>query len=98
MNKYFTCKNGQNISWTSVCDGYNQCLDGTDERNCNFILIYLLQILIGFFLGYCQGDVYACLQGNNVSCKIACATYGRVTCLSYQNKRACEQYIREHSS
>ncbi len=49
------------------------------------------------FLGYCQGDVYACLQGNNVSCRFACTTYGRVTCLSYQNIRACEQYIREYN-
>ncbi|CAF3470792.1 unnamed protein product [Rotaria sp. Silwood1] len=81
MNNFFICKNGQNISWTFVCDGYNQCIDGSDERNC-----------------YCQGDVYACLQGNNVSCRIACATYGRVTCLTYQNIRACEQYIQEHSS
>lgn len=48
-------------------------------------------------IGYCQGDVYACLQGNNVSCRVACATYGRVTCLTYQNTRACEQYIRERS-
>ena len=47
------------------------------------------------FLGYCQGDVYACLQGNNVSCRLACLTYGRVTCLTYQNTRACEQYLRE---
>ena len=49
------------------------------------------------FIGYCQGDVYACLQGNNVSCRVACATYGRVTCLTYQNTRACEQYLRERS-
>ncbi|CAF1139924.1 unnamed protein product [Rotaria sordida] len=81
MNNFFACKNGQNISWTSVCDGYNQCKDDSDEQNC-----------------YCQGDVYACLQGNNVSCRIACATYGRVTCLTYQNTRACEHYIHEHSS
>lgn len=47
------------------------------------------------FLGYCQGDIYACLQGNNVSCRLACPTYGRVTCLTYQNTRACEQYLRE---
>ncbi|CAF1310018.1 unnamed protein product [Adineta steineri] len=78
MNKYFICQNGENISWTSVCDGFNQCIDGSDERNC-----------------YCQGDTYACLQGNNVSCKVACATYGRVTCLTYQNSRACEQYIQK---
>ena len=45
-------------------------------------------------LGDCQGDVYPCLQGNNVSCRVACATYGRVTCLTYQNTRACEQYLR----
>ncbi|CAF3415573.1 unnamed protein product [Rotaria sp. Silwood1] len=81
MNTYFVCKNGQNVSWTSVCDGRNQCTDGSDERNC-----------------YCQGDVYACLQGNNVSCRVACTTYGRVTCLTYQNTRACEQYIRERSN
>lgn len=49
------------------------------------------------FAGYCQGDVYACLQGNNVSCRIACPTYGRVTCLTYQNTLACEQYLRERS-
>jgi len=81
MSAYFVCKNGQNVSWTSVCDGRNQCTDGSDEHNC-----------------YCQGDVYACLQGNNVSCRVACSTYGRVTCLTYQNTRACEQYIRERSS
>ena len=34
MNGYFVCKNGQNVSWTSVCDGHNQCIDGSDERNC----------------------------------------------------------------
>lgn len=50
------------------------------------------------FLGDCQGDIYPCLQGNNVSCRVACATYGRVTCLSYQNTRACEQYLRMHGA
>ncbi|CAF3320194.1 unnamed protein product [Rotaria socialis] len=81
MSSFFACKNGQNISWTFVCDGYNQCVDGSDEQQC-----------------YCQGDIYACRQGNNVSCRIACATYGRVTCLTYQNIRACEQYIQGHIS
>ncbi|CAF1660980.1 unnamed protein product, partial [Adineta ricciae] len=81
MNAYFICRNGQEVSWTAVCDGRSQCLDGSDERNC-----------------YCQGDVYACLQGNNVSCRIACPTYGRVTCLTYRNTIACEQYLRERSS
>ncbi|UJR35983.1 hypothetical protein I4U23_028723 [Adineta vaga] len=81
MSTYFVCKNGQQVLWTSVCDGHNQCLDGSDEHNC-----------------YCQGDVYACLQGNNVSCRIACPTYGRVTCLTYRNTLACEQYLRERSS
>ncbi|CAF3232615.1 unnamed protein product [Rotaria socialis] len=81
MNTYFQCKNGQNVLWTSVCDGRNQCTDGSDEHNC-----------------YCQGDIYACLHGNNVSCRVACTTYGRVTCLTYQNTRACEQYIRERST
>ncbi len=37
------------------------------------------------------------MQGNNVSCRLACATYGRVTCLTYQNKRACEQYNQQSS-
>ncbi|CAF1064608.1 unnamed protein product [Adineta steineri] len=81
MSAFFVCKNGQNVSWDSVCDGRRQCSDGSDERNC-----------------YCQGDVYACLQGNNVSCRIACTTYGRVTCLTYRNNLACEQYSRERSS
>ena len=49
------------------------------------------------FVGHCQGDIYACLQGNNVSCRLACETYGRVTCLTYQNKRACEQYNQQLS-
>ncbi|CAF0861480.1 unnamed protein product [Adineta ricciae] len=43
-------------------------------------------------------DIYACLQGNNVSCKIACATYGRVTCLTYLNVRACEHYTRKYTT
>ncbi|UJR10080.1 hypothetical protein I4U23_014302 [Adineta vaga] len=81
MNRYFICRNGEQISWTSVCDGFFQCLDGSDEQNC-----------------HCQGDIYACLQGNNVSCKIACATYGRVTCLTYQNLRACEHYTRKQTT
>ena len=34
MNEYFVCKNGRNVSWTSVCDGNNQCTDGSDELNC----------------------------------------------------------------
>lgn len=38
------------------------------------------------------------MQGNNVSCRLACATYGRVTCLTYQNIRACEQYNQEYST
>jgi hypothetical protein len=64
-----------------------------------FLAIVRLHFLFVFnlFLGYCQGDVYACLQGNNVSCRLACGTYGRVTCLTYQNTQACEQYIRERS-
>lgn len=44
---------------------------------------------------YCQGDVYTCIHGNNVSCRLACTTFRRVTCLHYQNTIACEQYNRE---
>lgn len=32
-----------------------------------------------------------------MSCRLACATYGRVTCITYSNTRACEQYNRELS-
>ena len=60
----------------------------------NSIQIYT-ELPSTLFLGHCQGDIYACLQGNNVSCRLACATYGRVTCITYQNQRACEQYNRE---
>ncbi|CAF4885143.1 unnamed protein product, partial [Rotaria magnacalcarata] len=28
----------------------------------------------------------------------ACTIYGRITCLTYQNMRACEQYIQGHNS
>jgi hypothetical protein len=80
MNGFFSCKNGQNVSWTSVCDGHHQCTDGSDELNC-----------------YCKAGVYACLQGSTVSCQIACTTFGRVTCLTYQNTLACEQYMRERN-
>jgi hypothetical protein len=38
MSAYFVCKNGQNVSWTSVCDGRNQCIDGSDEHNCKLFL------------------------------------------------------------
>jgi hypothetical protein len=31
-----------------------------------------------------------------VSCRVACETYGRVTCLTYQNVRACEHYRRDY--
>lgn len=99
MSGYFVCKNGQNVSWTSVCDGRNQCTDGSDERHCKFCSSRFDQQSSShrcwLFVGYCQGDVYACLQGNNVSCRVACGTYGRVTCLTYQNTRACDQYLRE---
>jgi len=81
MSAFFSCKNGQNVTWSSVCDGLNQCKDGSDELNC-----------------YCRGDIYACLQGNNVSCRFACAMYGHVTCLTYHNTRACKQYMQEQKS
>lgn len=81
MSTHFTCKTGQNILWKSVCNGYKDCKDGSDEQSC-----------------FCQGDIYTCLAGNNVSCRFACETYGRVTCLTYINTRACEQYSRERSS
>ena len=97
MNRYFLCHNGQNVSWSSVCDGSNQCSDGSDEQHCTF---YEIDIptwrTMPSILGHCQGDVYACLHGNNVSCRIACTTYRRVTCLTYQNTLACEQYLRDH--
>jgi hypothetical protein len=41
MNKFFNCKNGQNISWISVCDGFNQCIDGSDEQNCNKLFKFI---------------------------------------------------------
>jgi len=139
------CKNGQNVSWTSVCDGRKHCKDGSDEQSCKFferkfspddyIILNLysmsynaleqgffsclfkmsfflfwaelvkdsyengfFSLFIQFvllFVGFCQGDVYTCLAGNNVSCRFACEAYGRVTCLTYTNTRACEQYFRE---
>ena len=97
MNRYFLCHNGQNVSWSSVCDGLNQCSDGSDEQQCTFEEIDpLSRRTMPSILGHCQGDVYACLHGNNVSCRIACTTYRRVTCLTYQNTLACEQYLRDH--
>ncbi|CAF0790436.1 unnamed protein product [Didymodactylos carnosus] len=72
----FSCRNGFNISWDYVCDGITQCSDGSDEIQCQ-----------------CQGDFYTCIQGNNVSCRLGCESdFKYVTCLTYRNKRACEQY------
>ena len=34
MSEYFVCKNGRNVPWSSVCDGRNQCADGSDEQHC----------------------------------------------------------------
>lgn len=92
MNEFFLCENGQNLPWKFVCDGRNQCFDGSDEEHCTAFLRFSFMQNSPLFLGFCQGDIYPCLQGNNVSCRLACATYGRVTCITYQNTRACEQY------
>jgi hypothetical protein len=64
----------------------------------SYFNLYSQILILYFYVGHCQGDIYACLLGNNVSCRLACATYGRVTCLTYQNKRACEQYNQQSSS
>jgi hypothetical protein len=40
MSVSFACRNGQNVSWTSVCDGSSQCKDGSDEQNCTLFEEY----------------------------------------------------------
>ena len=35
MSPFFLCKNGhERVSWSSVCDGFQHCSDGSDELKC----------------------------------------------------------------
>ncbi|KAH3712377.1 hypothetical protein DPMN_072077 [Dreissena polymorpha] len=43
----FTCINGQCIDKNGVCDGRDQCYDGSDEIDCHGITTNLMLILLG---------------------------------------------------
>ena len=33
--RYFLCNSGETISFLGVCNGYKECLDASDETDCN---------------------------------------------------------------
>ena len=42
----FTCTNLRCIPTSEVCDGNNDCMDFSDERNCSKMMIMMMMIMM----------------------------------------------------
>ncbi|XP_035214327.1 low-density lipoprotein receptor-related protein 1B-like [Stegodyphus dumicola] len=73
LNDTFQCTNGQCISWYFVCDGEQNCADGTDEENC-----------IPF---NCPKEAFQCNDGTCMSRSTVCN--GRWECPDGSDEARC---------
>ena len=74
-NFSYSCKNGQNISISYICDGTSNCMDGSDKEACAFVVIpihdigdYISEHLQTKINGVCEKNMLMCDLDNNGFC------------------------------
>ncbi len=58
LNHYYQCKAGGCIAWTSVCNCFTNCKDGSDEQGCAYCQDYTPTALTGGGVFQCTGLLY----------------------------------------
>lgn len=69
----FRCRDGNCVSQDDVCNGIRQCMDGSDEENCDIL--------------QCQHNQFRCRNGQCVSLTARCN--GKTDCQDSSDESNC---------
>ncbi|KRF94150.1 uncharacterized protein Dmoj_GI15893, isoform C [Drosophila mojavensis] len=72
----FRCRDGNCVSQDDVCNGIRQCMDGSDEENCDIL--------------QCQHNQFRCRNGQCVSLTARCN--GKTDCQDSSDESNCASY------